>query len=256
MMKSNFLNIFSRILILLLFFFVVFGSFQKVSAGGYYDGFGTVSDKTSTPGTSPAGGSTEDGIYGQAKTTISESDGVSFKNNAELNERLDDLWEFIRWMLGALSVFGTISSFLILTKSFVTLAWLPDFPMERRKCYKDILTSGICTILFAGLSLVMTVFFKTFQAFITKNIFASSNYRQAIAYALIEYKYLIAGACGVLSLTLIAFLIKDIVALAASGGNPRKREESMRSILFTLIGIAGTGGVGLLVSIFNGLLVI
>ena len=181
---------------------------------------------------------------------------VNFRNIEELNIAIDDLWDFVRWFLSILSVFGTISSFFILTKSFLQLAWIPDHPVERRKVYVDILTSGICTVVFAGLSLFMTVFYKTFQNFFKNSIMLSSDYKSAFALFLVEYKYLIIGIDAVMALTLIIFLIKDIVVLASSGGNPHARASAIKSILITILAIMGCGGVGLIVGMFSGLLII
>ena len=83
----------------------------------------------------------------------------------------------------------------------------------------------------------------------------SKDYKSAFALFLVEYKYLIAGACGVMSLTLMVFFIKDIIVLAGSGGNPNKRAQAVNGLLFSLVGIVGAGSVGLIVAIFTGLLV-
>ena len=64
MMKSNFLNIFLRILILLLFFFVIFGSFQKVSADGFYDKYGKVDDLPAGTKGASSGGNTDEKLVG------------------------------------------------------------------------------------------------------------------------------------------------------------------------------------------------
>lgn len=198
-----------------------------------------------------SGALNENSILSTAK---SEGAKTTFRNLPVLNDRLKDLWSLVRWVISFLCVFGTISSFFILTKSFLQLAWIPDHPMQRRKTYVDILTSGVCTILFGGLSLIMTVFYKSFEEIITSQALYNRDYKSAFALFLVEYKYMIAGADAVMAVTLIVLLIKDILELAMSGGNPRKREEAVRSILFTILGIVGCGAVGLIIGIFTGML--
>lgn len=246
--KKTFFIISFILLLLISFSF----SINKVKADGYY-GNPTSNLLDEVPSTSDSDGSAmnEKDILDSASFDASK---INIRNLDTLNLRIDNLWQFVRWGLGILSVFGTISSFFILSKSFLQLAWIPDHPIQRRKVYTDILTSGICTILFAGLSLVMTVFFKTFENFFNNSVMLTSNYKSAFALFLIEYKYLIAGACGVMSLTLILFLIKDIIVFASSGSNPQSRVSAVKGIMFTIVGIIGSGSVGLLVGIFTGLL--
>ncbi len=207
------------------------------------------SDSTLTDSTANL---TENGIRDAAQN--GDGAGTSYRNLGLLNKRIGKLWDFFRWGIGILCAFGTISSFFILTKSFLQLAWLPDHPAQRRKTYVDILTSGVCTILFGGLSLILTIFYKSFQEMVMSNALYTRDYKSAFALFIIEYKYMIAGADAILVLTLIILLIKDILELAMSGGNPRKREEAVRSLLFTILGIVGAGGVGLIIGLFTGLL--
>ena len=245
--KKTFFIIFLVFLLL-----VPFGFFTNKVEATYYN-TPTTDLLKGADSSSGEGGSdmNEKDILTDASYDVSK---INIRNLETLNLRIDKLWQFVRWGLGILSVFGTISSFFILSKSFLQLAWIPDHPIQRRKVYTDILTSGICTILFSGLALVMTVFFKTFENFLNNSVMLTSNYKSAFALFLIEYKYLIAGACGLMSLTLIVFLIKDILVLAGGSSNPQARASAIKSIMFTIVGIIGSGSVGLLVGIFTGIL--
>lgn len=248
-------NIISKILIFLLLFSFL-GSFYTVQATEGGDFYTNSSKNLLNPSTTPTvtAGDTTQNEQDILNSAAYDASGIHIRNLDTLNIRIDNLWQFVRWGLGILSVFGTISSFFILSKSFLQLAWIPDHPIQRRKVYTDILTSGVCTILFAGLSLIVTIFFKTFENFLNNSVMLSSDFKSAFALFLIEYKYLIAGACGVMTLTLIVFLIKDIVVLAGSGGNPQARSSAIKGIMFTILGIIGSGSVGLLIGIFTGLL--
>ncbi len=225
---------------------------MMVKAGPYHTGNYTLAATTPSPDSGDGATRNEKEIYIDAKSDTAQWE---FRNLKELNVRIDNLWKFIRWGLSFLCAFGAISSFFILTKSFLQLSWLPDHPAQRRKVYVDILTSSVCTILFGGLATVMTIFYKSFEELVMSKAIYSRDYKSAFALFIVEYKYMIAGADAILTLTLIIILIKDILELATSGGNPRKREEAIRSLLFTIAGIVGCGAVGLLVGIASGILV-
>lgn len=177
-----------------------------------------------------------------------------FKNIDELNSKLDDFFGYIRWGVATLSTFGTITSFLILASAFIRLAAAPESAFQRRNVYMDILVNGLCTIFFGGLTLVMTLFYKTFAGFIQNTVFLTSEWRTAFGYALVEYKYLICGVLGLLSLTMFVIFIKDVLQLASSGNNPQERAKGMKNILITGAATIGLGGTGIIVAIFNGLL--
>lgn len=180
--------------------------------------------------------------------------GNHFKNVNELNNALDRLFGQIRWVISIISIFGTITSFLIFSYAFVRLATYPTDPILRRKCMVDILQSGVATVLLGGLSLILTVFYKTFMGFIQNSIMLSSNYKAAFALALNEYKYLISGILGVLALTMLILFIKDVLDLAAHGQNPQERAKHIRGLMITGLATVGFGGTGIFVAIFNGLL--
>lgn len=180
---------------------------------------------------------------------------INIKNEKTLNSALDKLFGQIRWIISIITIFGTITSFLIFSYSFVRISTYPTDPILRRKSMVDILQSGIATILLGGLSLILTVFYKTFMNFIENNVMLASNYRAAFAMALNEYKYLIAGILGVLTLTMLILFIKDIIDLAISGHNPQERAKNIKGLLITGLATVGFGGTGIFVAIFNGLLV-
>lgn len=179
---------------------------------------------------------------------------AGFNNTEMLNSRIGDLFGLIRWGVAFLTSLGTISSFLILSMAFVRLANAPDNSFQRRNCYIDILKGGLSVICFGGLTLLMTIFYKSFSVFIQKTVLLSSEWKKAFGFALVEFKYLICGVCGVLSITMFVLFLKDILNLASSGGNPQKRAEGIKKIVITGIATMGIGGVGVIVAIFNGLL--
>lgn len=179
---------------------------------------------------------------------------ADFKDIDGLNLAIEKLFGYIRWGIAFLTTLGTISSFLILSMAFVRLANAPEASFQRRHCYTDILKGGVSVICFGGLTLLMTIFYKTFSVFISKTVMLSSNWKTAFAYALVEFKYLICGVCGVLSLTMFILFIKEIFELANSGGNPQKRSQSIQQLLIVGLATIGLGGVGVFVAIFNGLL--
>lgn len=189
-----------------------------------------------------------------AEGEFAGSAAAGFKDVNAMNEALDEFFGLVRWGIAFLTTLGTISSFLILSMAFVRLANAPAAAFQRRNCYIDILKGGLSVICFGGLTLLMTVFYKTFSIFISKTVMLSSNWRTAFAFALVEFKYLICGACGVLSLTMFVLFVKDVLELGASGGNPQKRAESIKKLLITGAATIGIGGVGVFVAIFNGLL--
>ena len=180
---------------------------------------------------------------------------INIRNEKELDDALDNLFGQIRWIISIVSVFGTITSFLIFSYAFVRLSTYPTDPILRRKCMVDILQSGIATVLLGGLSLILTIFYKTFMGFIENNVMLISNYKAAFAMALNEYKYLISGILGVLAITMLILFIKDILDLASSGQNPQARAKNLKGLLITGLATIGFGGTGIFVAIFNGLLV-
>lgn len=179
---------------------------------------------------------------------------AKFKNPEQLNKALDSLFSMIRWSIASITSFGTITSFLIFSISFFRLSTVPSHPIERRKVFIDILQSGISTVLLGGLSLILTVFYKTFMTFINSLVFLSTDYKLSFALALIEYKFLICGIMGILSLSLFIVFIKDVISLSTGAASPQQRSQAIKGLLTTIIAIIGFGGTGIFVAIFNGLL--
>lgn len=184
----------------------------------------------------------------------SASRASAFRNVDGLNNAIGNYTNLVRWAIGFLSTLGTITSFLILALAFVRLANSPTSAFQKREVYIDIMKGVICTVAFGGLTLLMTVFYKTFSMFIQNTIMLSSDWRTAFTYALVEYKYLICGVMGVLSLTLFVLFLKDVTMLGATSTNPRARAEAMKKVVVTLAASIGMGGTGVFVAIFNGLI--
>lgn len=195
-------------------------------------------------------------ITSQAKSAGKDSTKqvAKFKNPEQLNIALDNLFKMFRWGIATITTFGTITSFLIFSLAFFRLSTAPSHPIERRKVMIDIIQSGVATVLLGGLSLIMTVFYKTFSTFINNTIFLTTDFKTAFAMALIDYKFLICGIMGVIALSMFIVFIKDIISLASSGGNPQQRAQAMKGLLTTGIAVIGFGGTGVFVAIFNGLL--
>ena len=186
----------------------------------------------------------------KAQTYVAE-----FKNVEALNNQLAKVSSYARWFVVFIASTGTITSILVLAMAFIRMANAPASAFQRREVYFDIGKGLLSTVLFGGLTLIMTVFYKTFQTFINKTIMISNDWKAAFGYALIEYKFLISGICGLLSLTMLVIFIKDCLMLGATGTNPQKRAEAIKKICITGAATVGLGGTGLFVAIFNGLLV-
>ena len=247
-MKRNFFKYLFIILSLLFVFNITYTSnLNTIYAKSAADVFGNGSTSTTASGSNVENRGIDAGQT--AKTQVAK-----FKNIDALNSALDKFFELVRWGIAFLTGFGTITSFFILSLAFVRLSAAPSSSWQRRNCYMDILKGAISTICFGGLTLIMTVFYKTFSSIITRGINISSRWKDSFAYALVEYQYLICGVCGILSLSMFVLFVKDIMELAASGGNPQGRASAMKKILVTGVATIGIGGVGVLVAIFNGLL--
>jgi hypothetical protein len=202
------------------------------------------------------GGTSSPSLTQQAIQSGKDAAGqmAEWKNVSELNEAMEGLFKYIRWGISFLTALGTISSFFILSWSFIRLAANDGAEFQRFNCYKDILKSGICCICFGGLTLLMTIFYKTFSNFINNTIMLTNNWELAFAYALVEYKFLICGVCAVLSVTMFVIFLKDIVVLSTSSGNSQKRAKAIKDLFVTGAATIGIGGVGVFVAVFNGML--
>ena len=178
---------------------------------------------------------------------------AQFQNVDELNAAISKFSGFVRWGIAFLTTLGTLISFITLALAFIRLANAPAHAAQRRMVYIDIGKGIVSTVCFGGLTLLMTIFYKSFSIFIQNTVMLSSEWQLAFAYALVEFKYLIAGIMGVLSLTMFLIFLKDVAMLGTTATNPQKRSEAIKQIIITLVATIGFGGTGIFVAIFNGL---
>ena len=76
---------------------------------------------------------------------------------------------------------------------------------------------------------------------------------QAWNFVFAEYRGVIAGVCGICTLTFIVIFLFTFVKIASSTSNPQQRAELSKSLIWIGLGAAGFGAVTIILSLGFGL---
>ena len=150
--------------------------------------------------------------------------------------------------------FGLITSLLCFTVIFMTLVWMPDNPMLRRKAMIDIITSGISVILLGNAWVIISLFQSTFQRFWQSYAVYSKDWLTVSNMVLSEYKWFVTGLCGIGTLVALAMFVVNFAGLALAGSNTSKRSGKMKDLLYCAIATAGLGSITAITAFFWNML--
>lgn len=198
-------------------------------------------------------------VINNAKASVDEISGRINKTSIDdvrkesLNKSLNSLYTVVRNATTLVMVFGILTSIIVALWNFFKMAFMPSHPMQRRNCLETIASSSVVAILLSGLTLIMNVLIGTFQGSFTSSIIYANDWRVAGVVFLAQYRDVIVGFFGIITMSMVLALAWQFMNLVLAGGNPQKKSAAITGILITAAATAGVGGIMTVMSILTGL---